>query len=427
MQRLTSAALQEMLEKIAPSIAAGSVNVVSVEAIREESGDRWDRKREQVAAFVERTFARLSQPGDLLVSLNDAEFLTVQPSVSRFTGLGVSAKTLKETLAFFLGAAARDDLRLFQVTSFEGGALGVEPVDSTLAMQAGDDFEQVQVESLPSVSRAGGDGAVPVSEELDWTVTRRWRLTSPPNLTLELSITPEPTWNVGARVVASYLLKPSMWLTVGDEPTRPVECRDLPAHLAAEVAINGLEYAAKLLGDHGVQVALHAPLPLNSITYSTSRFRLLHVLRDLTAPVRRFLILEVTEVAGGFPQGRLTEIVSMVSPYCRAVLARAPSEATDIRAWRGCGLNGVTLDCASLDPTDRKAQPRLAQFARRAAEGSLACVGYGLPSRSLMMAAWASGFTHLGGVALADEVAVPRGMKRLEPADLFAPKAERPA
>ena len=78
MERLTSAAVREMLEKVAPSIAAGCVNVVSVEAIRDRSGDRWPRKREQVAAFVERTFARLSQPGDLMVGLNDAEFLLVQ-------------------------------------------------------------------------------------------------------------------------------------------------------------------------------------------------------------------------------------------------------------------------------------------------------------------------------------------------------------
>ena len=421
MERLTSADLREMLEKIEPSIAAGCVTVVSVEAIRDRSGQRWDRKREQVGAFVERTFARLSQPGDRMVGLNDAEFLMVQPSVSRFTGLGVSAKTLEETLAFFLGSAARDDLRLFQVTSFTQGALGIEAVDTTLAMQAGRDFNQVQIEALPPERRSVAGGG-PLSEDLDWVVACRWRLTSPPNLTLELSITPEPTWNVRARVVASYQLRPSMWLTVGEEPPRLVECRDLPAHLAAEVALNAVAYAVSLLGEQGVQVALHAITPLNSITYSTSRYRLLHALRELAEPVQRLLILEITEVADGFPQSRLSEIVSMVSPYCRAVLIRAPSETTDVRAWRGCGLNGITVDCGSLDPTDRKAQHRLAVFAKRAGEVSLACVAYGLPTSSLMLAAWASGFTHLGGVALTDEVAVPRRVKRLEPAELFAPK-----
>jgi len=70
----------------------------------------------------------------------------------------------------------------------------------------------------------------------------------------------------------------------------------------------------------------------------------------------------VTRRAEGFPQSRLADVVSIVSSHCRAILVRAPSEATDVRAWRGCGLNGVTLDCASFDPADRKAQHRLAAF-----------------------------------------------------------------
>jgi hypothetical protein len=417
MERLTSTALREVLDKVGPSVADGCVNVVSVEAIRERSGERWARKGEQVAAFIERTFARLAQPGDLLVGLSDVEFVAIQPGASRFTALGVSAKTLKETLVFFLGAAARDDLRLFQVTSFAGGALELEPVNAALAMQAGDDLDRVRVEALPP-ERADGGG--PILDDLDWTVTRRWRLTSPPNLTLELAITPEPTWNIGARVVASYLLRPSMWLAVGDERPRPVGCRDLPAQLAAEVALSTVTYATNLLGECEVQVALHAPLALHAITYSGSRYRLLNALRALPPSVRRFLVLEVTELAGGCPPGRISEVVSMVSPYCRAVLARAPSETTDVRAWRGSGLNGVTLDCSGLDPADRAAQHRLAVFARRAAEAAFASVGHGLPSSSLMLAAWAGGFTHLGGFTLPGTAAVPKVMRRVEPWDLFA-------
>jgi len=37
-----------------------------------------------------------------------------------------------------------------------------------------------------------------------------------------------------------------------------------------------------------------------------------------------------------------------------------------------------------------------------------------------MLAAWASGFTHLGGVALTDKVTSPHNIKRLEPFALFA-------
>ncbi|MDB5426300.1 MAG: hypothetical protein JWR43_275 [Phenylobacterium sp.] len=416
MDRITSSGLRDVLEKVGPAIASGCVNVISVEAIREGSGDRWPRRREQVATFIERAFARVSQPGDIMVPLNDAEFVTVQPSVARSAALGLSASVLTETLAFFLGAAAREDLRLFQVTSFVDGQMAVQSVDAGQAV-AGEDTATQRASAA-----AGADSLGPISDDLFWAATRRKRLTSPPDIELDLEMMPEATWNVGARVVASFLLRPAMWLTEGDQPPRTAECGELPPTLAGEVAISGLAYAAELIGDLGVQVALHAPLPLNAITYSTSRYRLLHALRDLDKRVKRFLILEITELAGGLPQSRMTELVGMLAPYCRAVLARAPSETVDVSVWRGCGLSGVTLDCRHLDATDRGAQFRLETFARKAAEASTACVGYGLPTSSLMLAAWAAGFTHLGGPPLSEEVAAPKTMVRLQPADLFAGK-----
>jgi hypothetical protein len=424
MERFTSAALSQVLEKVAPAIATGCANVLSVEAIRDRSSDRWPRKREQVAVFVERAFGRLSQPGDFIVPLNDSEFLTIQPSVSRTTAVSVSANILKETLAFFLGAAAREDLRLFQVTSFTNDQLNVQPLDAGLIL---DDLDGLDGgDPAPCREPAGsGESLGPLSDDLLWVGPRRTRLTSPPNIELELAITPEPTWNVGARVVASFLLRPSIWLTEGSEPQRPVTCGELSPMLAGEVGISGLTFATELIERDGVRVALHAPLPCNALTYSTSRYRLLHALRDISPQVRRFLILEITELSGGLPQGRLAELVSMLSPYCRAVLARAPSEAADIRAWRGCGLNGLTLDCRDLDPADRSVQHRLGVFAQRAAEASLACVGYGLPASSLMLAAWAAGFTHLGGPALSEEVATPKAVVRLQAEELFAARKTR--
>ena len=417
MERVTSAALRDVLEKVGPAIAAGGANIISVEAIRARSSDRWARKREQVTVFVERAFSRLSQPGDFIVSLNDSEFLAVQPSVSRAAALGISANILKETLAFFLGAAAREDLRLFQVMSFTNGELNVKPLDAGHILDGGE-AEPWTGPAGSGGSAAAGDSLAPVSEDLDWVETRRIRLTSPPNLELDLAITPEPTWNVGARVVASFLLRPAMWLTEGALPERAVTCGELTPALAGEVAIGGLTFAADLING-GVQVALHAPLPWNAMTYSTTRYRLLHALRDISPEVRRFLILEITELSAGLPQSRLTEVVSMLAPYCRAVLARAPSDTHDVRAWRGCGLSGVTLDCRDFDASDRKGLQRLAIFAQRAAEASVACVGYGLPATNLMLAAWAAGFTHLGGPALSEEVAEPKSVVRLQATDFL--------
>jgi hypothetical protein len=217
MQRLASASLRDVLGKVQPAIAAGLVNIISVDAIRDRSGDRWPKKREQVEAFVERTFARLSQPGDMLVALNEAEFVTVQPGASPTTALSVSAKVLQEALAFFLGKAAREDLRIFQVTSFVDGALGLKPILGAALDQAFDPEHRTPAAGAAEVT-GGRSSSAPPSDDLHWETSRRVKLTSPPDLDLDLLITPEPTWNVGARVVASFLLRPVTSLTAVGQP-----------------------------------------------------------------------------------------------------------------------------------------------------------------------------------------------------------------
>jgi hypothetical protein len=202
-----------------------------------------------------------------------------------------------------------------------------------------------------------------------------------------------------------------------------VDAGELSPNMAGAAAVATIEYAAELIMRRGVRVALHAPVALNAAAYSASRFRLLNALRDLPEQVRRFLILEVVEISEGLPQGRLMETVGMLSPYCRAVLARAPSVHVDVRAWRGCGLSGVSVECDRLAPGDRSAESRLGIFARRAEEATLSCVGYSLPSRSLMVTAWASGFTHVGGPLLSAGVGSPEAVLRLRPADLFSKSA----
>ena len=419
MDRLVSGSVRDILEQVQPAIAAGSVNILSVEAIRDASGERWARKREQVEDFVERRFAQVSQPGDIIVVLNDTEFITVQPSAPRVAALSRSAKVLKDTLAFFLGNPAREDLRLFQVMEFVNGTFALEPASAAMVDQI---FEE-EAASLPGLSAetaAGWEiGPAPPSDDLQWRVARRVRLVSPPDLDLDLAISTEPTWNVGARVVASFLLAPALFVAATGLPPRRALTAELSPNMAGEAALATLAYAVELITAQRAVVALHAPVALGALTYSASRFRILKALREIPATVRRLLIAEITDVPEGLPQSRFAEVVSMLAPHCRAVLARAPSETTDVRSWRRVGLSGATVDCGHLDASDRQAHARLARFAARAAESRLSSVAYNLTSRSLIMAAWASGFTHLSGPLLSAEVGAPEGVRGLTPGDIF--------
>jgi hypothetical protein len=416
--------VRDLLDRVGPSIAAGSVNLISVEAIRERSGPRWERKREQVEQFVERAFGRTSSPGACIVALNDAEFVTVQPDLSRWAALNLSANVLKEALQFFLGSVSREDIRLLQVTSFIGGQLGVEPVDPGRFIDGptegdGDDRGPPAEPDAP----VAGSGAAPPTAELHGRPRRRaMKLVVALDGDLEAVSGADPIWNVRAKVVTSFVVdQGAAGPACPDGPPAEMRWDEISTTAAGDLALRNLVFAVSRIRAGraaGLPIAMHAPLPLRAVSYSTTRYRLLHALRAVDEDVRKFLILELDELSEGLPQSRLSELVAMLAPHCRAVLARAPSETTSLQPWRRCGLSGVSLDCGHLEPADPGLQARLDAFARRARAVGPACLAYALPSRSVMLGAWAAGFTHLSGRPVLDRVHTLAAM-RLDPRSFY--------
>lgn len=411
MERLTSSTLDQILAQVAPAIAGGSVNMISVEAIRARSGDRWARKRDQVENFVERAFSRLATPGDLIVGLNDAEFVTIQPNTSRSAALSRSANLLKETLAFFLGAAGREDMRLFRVCSFVNGELGVEAVDAGRVL-AGDD------DPPPAPERMIGEAEAPPADIVPAGALSRARLVNTAGGELEVRIVGTQIWNIRGRAVTSFRLQADLTLLPEDGPPRTPRPGEVSALLAGEATLRVLEHAEQRLVS-GVSAGLHVPVPLSAVSYSTSRYRLLRALQALAPGVRRFLMLELVDLQAGLPQSRLSELAAMLNPFCRAVLARAPSPYIDLKGWRRCGLGGVTLDCAGMEADDRQAALRLSAFAATAELAAPACIAYGVRSRAVMLAAWGAGFTHVSGPAVTAPPGDALQGVRLAPEDIY--------
>jgi hypothetical protein len=408
MNRVTSASAMELLKATGPAIASGAVNLISVEAIREHSGERWARKREQVEDFVARAFQRHAGPHDMIVALNDVEFLTVQPDAGRTIALNLSGAVLRETLTYFLGTAARKDFKVFIVTSFQDDKLGV--VDADPALFEGD------------VPHDGAGAESPA--DLD-PFRRSIPLITAAGQAAELELALEPVWNVQAQVVTSILVRHR--LSVEDHGRRhAVGAEEGGSNLWGEAAQQILAFSTELLTrkEDGVLIGLHVPVPFEALSSSGWRYRVLGALKGLSAEVRRFMLLEIIDAPDGLPQSRMTELVAALAPFGRAVLARAPSESANMASWRRCGLAGVTLDCGHLDSGDRNARVRLGRFAAAATEAGPACIGYSLASRSLLMAAWSAGFTHLGGAAV--EAAAPTpAARRLDPAQFYGPERER--
>ena len=83
-RRFGSQEALEVLHRLAPQdFAAGSVNIIDISIIRDKSAEKWPRRQEQIRDFVMRSFRKMARQTDMLLPLNDVQFLAVQPGAPR--------------------------------------------------------------------------------------------------------------------------------------------------------------------------------------------------------------------------------------------------------------------------------------------------------------------------------------------------------
>lgn len=415
MQRLNSADLVGLLSEMGLGTKGGDgqTTLISLEAIPARIGARWNRKQEQVEAFVERVFDRISKPGDLIVTISDTDFVIVQPGVSRLAALNTSALILKEALTFFLGRISGSDLRVAVVTGIADGKISTEEVDAT---HLGSEATSSPPDESPRL--------FPTSFQPEILAVPRIPAQTLVSSTgrLEAMFLAEAIWHISPQVVTSFAIEPLAFTPNEYGALTPCCSTCLPPSLGAELTLGVIEFAKALFARGlaaGERFALHIPLPLNVLTVSQSRYPILKALREIDPAARALLILELTDLPSGLPQSRMVETVSMVKGLGRAVLARVATLDIDLGPWRRCGLNGVALDGYELQRSDTTVAKRLADFVQQAHLVAEAVVCHRLSSRSLILAAWAAGFTHVSGSALTEEVGGVRGALRVHASDLY--------
>jgi len=134
------------------------------------------------------------------------------------------------------------------------------------------------------------------------------------------------------------------------------------------------------------------------------------------------IVVELDECEAGMPQSRLTDLVSIIKPHCRAVVVRIAAGLPCPRAWRDCGTSGVAVVWDGTESlSDRDLMQRLKRFGDAAAGPRTFIIGHGFRRRGWALAAWAEGFTHISGQVITDEARATGQAIRLSPADIFTP------
>lgn len=372
----------------------GQVQLVSVAAIREAVGDRWSRHQPLVEDFVTRAFTRNASEDDLIVRVNDTDFLLIQPSRTPMAALSRSSVLLRETLTFFLGAAEAENIHISLVDRI--GEDGLEATRVT-----GDQLEAAAAERSGDLVQSR-DGSAP------W---ERFGVARPPRKMIAIKrpgqgdmqamFYLDPVWHVTREAVVSFVVRtvPVQRLPGGEAAA--VDAAGLTPAASAALINQRLIFIGELLGGgdrSGPAIAVHTPVSMNALSYSGARSAVLGELRRLAAEDRRDrVIIELAHIPDGVPESRLAEAVAQLRPYARAVVARAPSLTTDVSLWSRCGLHGVIHEAPGAALPEPAVLAALPGAVERARQAGLRAALYGVHSGSIALAAWSAGFSHLSG------------------------------
>lgn len=382
--RIDTADAAAALERLAgsPLLERGSVFVLSVEAIRERSADRWPRKRDDVWGYLARKLDEHLSYQDIHHRIGETDCLVAMTTEEGLAAQAVGLKILEEVLEHFLGAAEHVDVRIKSVGRIEGDEITCRELDPARIATA----RQQQAAALTrQVSPEHERERNPVS----------FVAASGHRLRIDFAL--EPILSLRHGITAVVRVEPTVAFEATGEVITPRRFARLPdedilAIDRATLAFGGLFIPE----DARTQSPLVLPVSFRTMAARKGRQHLSTIPGVSPERVRQGVLIEFVDVDRGTPTGRLVEVTGLVGQLCRGVCARLQFSRDALEPIRGARFNGLSLDFAEAQAPDRQLAPLMRAMAHQMRGKAPALIATGLRHPEHLRLADAAGFTHAG-------------------------------
>lgn len=324
-------------------LAAGQINLISLEAVQQRFANRWQARKDQVFDFAERVLERGVGPGGFFQRVSDTDFFIVHPDLGRLAGQAACLRYLREVLNHFLGDAAMAGLGVLQVTRISKGRLEARAVDAAEVDAVhgvsglGDDIEAVR---LPGWKEGA---AAPGSRLNAWTP-----FVANDGRQLRISAVLEPVYELkGFTRIGFRMIRRVIVVSTGEEltaqQTAALSAGDL---LRADLATitRGID---RLRAESGGEkhLSLIVPISFSSLSSQRGRAELIEPLKEAGGLVKLGVISEILDIEG-VPSSALLTATSLVRPFSLLVVGRlnAPTPSS-IARLAGAGLQALSFEC----------------------------------------------------------------------------------
>lgn len=363
-------------------IQHGQALLVSLVPVKEALGPRWEARRTQIYDLVERYFRKHLSPEDLWEQAGETHVLVATPGKSPMLAQALCYRAIKEVLTYFLGEVRAGDLNVSLVTHLSAGQVEVRR------------YSVAELEKADAESEPRPPPPEPPASSLSNLTS--WPLQTSDGQNLRVSFAVEPVLDLRAWAMAGHRIESRiMNLQTGVELSAAQRRNLLPRDFE-QIDMAALERGMSRLagGDVPDKPKLIIQLSFASLSNGRARAALLDRAKRMQDVLRHAAICELVDIEPGLPEGRLSEITSLIRNFFRGVWVQVTPQRSLLDAASGARTSGLCVRAADLGVDARRIARGMDGFATMLTGRKTLLVVTSLPNKDLMMGALAAGFTH---------------------------------
>jgi hypothetical protein len=349
---------QAKLARNGPSV------VLCLSSLREAVRTRWEAICAATTANLERLIRLKLGPSDVFLQIDELNWLVVMPSSRMEDALTCCLRIAYELHVSVIPLSDLGQLKISRAVAVGDDVLDLAPLSG---------------EQLHAVAKRAGLAELLAGKGKEASQTTA--LSSEPRGSHRF----EPVWDAQHQVVGSYRCLSDTGVAPGDSVGHQLKHTQAMLDDVVRVLEQRLAQRARCM--------VFIPIPYDVLSAPPARMELLATCRQLKCSLRPFLVFEIVTLAAGIPKHRLTEIVSAIQPFARAVIARVAQRNPSLMDYGGAGLKALGFDLNGSH-TEAAEIARLCQAGKRLGMG--AYLGSVASARLLELAVghgvqWASG------------------------------------
>lgn len=382
-----------VLERLAGSdrLERGAVFIISVEAIKERSAERWPRRRDDVWGYLGRKLNEYLSYQDIHHRISETDVLVAMTTEDGVAAQAVGMKVLEDVLEFFLGAAERVDIRLKAVSRIDGTVLSCTPLDPNTIATARE--REAAAPYLRDVSAEAERARNPVS------------FVAHNGQRLQVAFALEHVVSLSHGVTAVLRVEPTVTFSATGETISTRKFHRLADEDIAAIDRATLAFGALFIPeDARTRPPVILPVSFRTMGGRKGRHSLINIEGAPAERVRQGALLEFVDIDRGTPSGRLVEVASLVGRLTRGVLARLQASREALAPVQDARFNGLTIDFADLGLPDSRLEEVMRVMIRQMRGKAPALIAQGLGERLHLEMADSAGFTHAALRAAPDTV-----------------------